>query len=100
MKKFLVSSDSYLLFQFFVLFDLYFLNNATLLHLIIVKAGQVSPTLSLARYLRENLALTGTKIMCSQAGCGACVVTAYVPEASTIKGYKTISINSVILNFV
>ena len=85
-----------LLFQFFVLFVLYFLNNTTLLHLNIVKAGQVSPTLSLARYLRENIALTGTKIMCSQAGCGACVVTAYVPEASTIKGYKTISINSVI----
>ena len=56
----------------------------------------MSPTLSLARYLRENLALTGTKIMCSQAGCGACVVTAYVPEASNIEGYKTISINSVI----
>ena len=60
----------------------------------------MSPTLSLARYLRENLALTGTKIMCAQAGCGVCVVTAYVPDASNVKGYKTISINSVTLNFV
>ena len=86
-----------LLFQFFVLFVLYFLNNTTLLHLNTVKAGQVSPTLSLARYLRENLALTGTKIMCAQAGCGACVVTAYIPDASNDKEYKTISLNSVTL---
>ena len=60
----------------------------------------MSPTLSLARYLRENLALTGTKIMCAQAGCGACVVTAYIPDASNDKEYKTISLNSVTLNFV
>ena len=60
-----------------------------------VKSGHVLPTLSLARYLRENLALTGTKIMCAQAGCGACVVTAYIPDGTIEKGYKAISVNSV-----
>ena len=51
--------------------------------------------MSLARYLREKLSLTGTKIMCGQAGCGACVVTAYVPKSNSEKGYEAISINSV-----
>ena len=60
-----------------------------------VKCGEVSPTMSLARYLREKLSLTGIKIMCGQAGCGACVVTAYVPKSNSEKGYEAISINSV-----
>ena len=33
--------------------------------------------------------------MCGQAGCGACVVTAYVPKSNSEKGYEAISINSV-----
>merc|ERR1719210_1561975 len=32
--------------------------------------------------------------MCGQAGCGACVVTAYVPKSNSEKGYEAISINS------
>ena len=43
----------------------------------------VTATTSLARFLRENLRLTGTKISCNQAGCGACVVTAHVPNPSS-----------------
>lgn len=34
-----------------------------------------SPNLTLAKYLRENLHLTGTKIGCGTAGCGSCTVT-------------------------
>ena len=67
----------------------------SILKLFSVKCGEVSPTMSLARYLREKLSLTGTKIMCGQAGCGACVVTAYVPKSNSEKGYEAISINSV-----
>lgn len=35
----------------------------------------VAPRLSLARYLRETLHLTGTHIGCDTSGCGACTVT-------------------------
>ncbi len=49
---------------------------------------------SLARYLRTYLGLTGTKIMCAQAGCGACVVTASHTNPAT--GEEMIhSVNSV-----
>ncbi len=49
---------------------------------------------SLARYLRTYLGLTGTKIMCAQAGCGSCVVTAtHVNPASGEE--TTHSVNSV-----
>ena len=60
-----------------------------------VKNGEISSTLTLARFLRTNLGLTGTKISCNQAGCGVCIVTAYVPHPNTEKGYKVISVNSV-----
>ena len=51
--------------------------------------------MSLARFLRSNLGLTGTKIMCNQAGCGACIVTAYVPDLTVKGGHKVLSVNSV-----
>ena len=58
-----------------------------------VVPSQVPGTLSLSTYLREHLMLTGTKVMCNQAGCGACVVTAAVPDG--VGKSKTISVNSV-----
>ena len=55
--------------------------------------SDVSSNLSLARFLRDDLRLTGTKISCGQGGCGACIVTASIPNDT---GYKIISVNSVI----
>ena len=37
--------------------------------------AEVEPRISLARYLREMLDLTGTHIGCDTSGCGACTVT-------------------------
>ena len=51
--------------------------------------------MSLARFLRSHLHLTGTKIMCGQAGCGACVVKAKFNNPATGQ-MVTKSINSVI----
>lgn len=37
--------------------------------------GEVSSDLTLADYIRQNLELRGTKYMCREAGCGACIVS-------------------------
>ena len=49
--------------------------------------------LRLARFLREKLHLTGTKISCGVGGCGACVVNAEVQDSTGKK--NNISVNSV-----
>ena len=38
-------------------------------------AHDVEPRMSLARYIREFLELTGTHIGCDTSGCGACTIT-------------------------
>lgn len=59
-----------------------------------MNTSEVTATTSLARFIRSSLRLTGTKISCNQAGCGACVVTALVPDPAT--GAKVArSVNSV-----
>merc|ERR1719192_1066504 len=49
----------------------------------VVVGKEVGPQTRLARYLRESLHLTGTKISCGQGGCGSCLVTAKVPDPAT-----------------
>jgi xanthine dehydrogenase iron-sulfur cluster and FAD-binding subunit A len=48
-----------------------------------VHSGEVSAQLTLAQYLRDHLGLTGTKVTCAQAGCGACIVTAEIADPTT-----------------
>ncbi len=74
--------------MYFSMFDfLVFFHN-------IVDTKWATAQTSLARYLRTYLGMTGTKIMCAQAGCGACVVTATHVNPATGED-MTHSINSV-----
>lgn len=60
----------------------------------VVAVGEkLSPTISLNEYLRDSAGLTGTKVMCREAGCGCCAVTVTTPDP-TASGQKTQSINS------
>ena len=61
----------------------------------IVQPGDIPATLTLARYLRDYLELTGTKVSCNQSGCGACTVTAEIPDPSDPNSLRTKSVNSV-----
>ncbi len=38
------------------------------------ETGEISPTHTLSRTLRETLGLTGTKVSCDQGACGCCTV--------------------------
>ena len=46
-------------------------------------AAPVTASTSLADYLRDQCGLRGTKVMCRGGMCGACVVTARVPNPAT-----------------
>lgn len=43
-------------------------------HMISVKSDDVGPSTTLISYLRDKLQQKGTKYMCYEGGCGACVV--------------------------
>ena len=64
-----------------------------------VRANDIPTDLSLARYLREHLHLTGTKISCEKAGCGACAVTFAHKETEDLPE-KIRSINAVGRHFI
>ncbi|ELT96233.1 hypothetical protein CAPTEDRAFT_161264 [Capitella teleta] len=47
----------------------------------------------LSDFIRDVALLKGTKIMCREGGCGSCVVTADIPDLTTMKR-KTVAVNS------
>ncbi|CAH2090017.1 unnamed protein product [Euphydryas editha] len=50
---------------------------------------EVSSTTSLLDYLRNTLELRGTKYMCLEAGCGACIVTATKARGEVPQGVNS-----------
>ena len=44
-------------------------------------SSEVEPRTLLVQYLRENLGLTGTHVVCDTSQCGACVVHVNVKSA-------------------
>ena len=59
-----------------------------------VQLSNVSPHCSLNEWLRLQHGLSGTKIMCSEGGCGCCLVSATKTDHVTNK-QTTVAINSV-----
>ncbi|GBP49388.1 Xanthine dehydrogenase [Eumeta japonica] len=55
--------------------------------------SEVDSDKTLVDYIRRELNLTGTKVMCREAGCGACVVAVTAPDPLTGQ-LKTFSANS------
>ena len=58
-----------------------------------VSANKIPHDLSLARFLRDRLHLTGTKISCGQGGCGACTVA--IARGEGTDNQVTKSVNAV-----
>lgn len=59
-----------------------------------VRVDGVSAMMSLNEWIRGQPGLTGTKRMCTEGGCGCCMVSASFTDPTTQKK-KTIAINSV-----
>lgn len=60
----------------------------------VVKTDEISPETTLNEYLRKTSHLTGTKSMCLEGGCGACVVCVSFDDPVTHKSVL-IAVNSV-----
>lgn len=56
--------------------------------------SEVDSDVSLNDYLREFLNLRGTKYMCKEGGCGACIVSVTLPDVHN-DHRKVFSVNSV-----
>jgi aerobic-type carbon monoxide dehydrogenase small subunit (CoxS/CutS family) len=54
-----------------------------------VKPGQIDPSDTLLRTIRETLGLTGTKFSCGQGACGACTV---IMDAKAVPSCKILTI--------
>jgi aerobic carbon-monoxide dehydrogenase small subunit len=53
------------------------------------KPGQIDPSDTLLRTIRETLGLTGTKFSCGQGACGACTV---IMDAKAVPSCKILAI--------
>ena len=62
-----------------------------------VLLGEVSPTTTLLRFLRDYLGLTGTKEGCAEGDCGACTVIAYEPQSDSNEQASYRALNSCLL---
>ncbi|KAG7302423.1 hypothetical protein JYU34_013956 [Plutella xylostella] len=59
-----------------------------------VSGEEVSSDVHLVDYLRQHLGLSGTKYMCREGGCGACVVAVAARDPADLT-HRTFSVNSV-----
>ncbi|CAK1542922.1 unnamed protein product [Leptosia nina] len=64
-----------------------------------VSGSEVTPNTSLNDYLRRDLGLYGTKAMCHEGGCGACVVSVARIHPVT-KEKRTVAVNSCLVHIL
>src|SRR3954462_15850012 len=65
-----------------------------------VDAGDVSPTLTLLRFLREHAHLTGTKEGCAEGDCGACCVAILEQDAQGKAAWRSVNSCLVLLPMI
>ena len=52
----------------------------------------MSSNTTLLDYIRHTIELRGTKYMCLEGGCGACIVSAVTSPGDTPKGVNAVSL--------